>query len=64
MRFITVLLFSILAAFALIPSAFWPALKALSLVVVFLAFDLAFLVTNLVKFFSGGYVPVLIDGKG
>ena len=38
----------------------WPVWKALSLLLVFLSFDLAFLMANLTKFTSGGYVPVLI----
>ena len=38
----------------------WPLWKALSLLVLFLSFDLAFLIANLAKFLSGGYVPVLI----
>ncbi len=38
----------------------WSVAKALPLVVVFLALDLAFFGANLLKFFDGGYVPVLV----
>jgi KUP system potassium uptake protein len=38
----------------------WPMWKAVSLLLLFLTFDLAFLLANLTKFTSGGYVPVLI----
>ena len=37
----------------------WPQWKALPLLVVFLIFDSAFLIANLTKFLSGGYVPLL-----
>jgi KUP system potassium uptake protein len=38
----------------------WSRLKAGALLVLFLAFDIPFLVANLFKFFDGGYVPMLI----
>ncbi|XXR62626.1 KUP/HAK/KT family potassium transporter [Sorangium sp. So ce385] len=37
-----------------------PLAKALPLLLLFLAFDLPFLGANLLKFFQGGYVPVVI----
>jgi KUP system potassium uptake protein len=36
----------------------WPIWRALPLVAFFMAFDLAFLVANVSKFFAGGWVPV------
>ncbi|MGO9835062.1 MAG: potassium transporter Kup [Polyangiaceae bacterium] len=38
----------------------WPLWKALPLLVFFLSFDLPFLGANLLKFFDGGWVPVLL----
>jgi KUP system potassium uptake protein len=38
----------------------WSRLKAGALLVLFLSFDIPFLVANLFKFFDGGYVPMLI----
>jgi len=38
----------------------WSRMASLSVLVLFLSFDLPFLVANLFKFFDGGYVPVLI----
>ncbi len=38
----------------------WPLWKSLPLVGLFLAFDIPFLVANGLKFFEGGYVPVLV----
>jgi KUP system potassium uptake protein len=38
----------------------WPVHKALPLLLLFLVFDLAFFGANLLKFFDGGYVPMLI----
>lgn len=38
----------------------WSRLKAGSLLVLFLCFDVPFLVANLFKFLEGGYVPMLI----
>jgi KUP system potassium uptake protein len=38
----------------------WPLRKALPLYVLFLTIDLAFLGANLIKFFDGGFVPLLI----
>jgi KUP system potassium uptake protein len=38
----------------------WRAIRAVPLVVLFLALDLPFLAANLSKFFAGGYVPVAI----
>jgi KUP system potassium uptake protein len=38
----------------------WPLAKAVPLLVLFLALDLAFFGANLLKFFDGGYVPILI----
>jgi KUP system potassium uptake protein len=40
----------------------WSLGKALSLLFLFLAFDLPFLAANLGKFLDGGWVPVLIGG--
>lgn len=39
----------------------WSRMASLSVLVLFLSFDLPFLVANLFTFFDGGYVPVLID---
>lgn len=38
----------------------WPLYKAVPLYVMFLSIDLAFLVSNLLKFFDGGFVPLMI----
>jgi KUP system potassium uptake protein len=38
----------------------WPLRKALPLYALFLSIDLAFLVSNLLKFFDGGFVPLMI----
>jgi len=38
----------------------WPIFKALPLLLLFLSFDIPFLVANAAKFFHGGYVPVAI----
>src|SRR5262245_58825467 len=38
----------------------WSRLKAGTLLVLFLSFDVPFLLANLFKFFEGGYVPMLI----
>jgi KUP system potassium uptake protein len=38
----------------------WPAHVALPLVASFLAIDLAFLSSNVLKFFDGGFVPVVV----
>jgi KUP system potassium uptake protein len=38
----------------------WPLAKALPLLLFFLAFDLAFLGANALKFLDGGWVPILI----
>jgi KUP system potassium uptake protein len=38
----------------------WPLAKAVPLLVLFLGLDLAFFGANLLKFFDGGYVPILI----
>jgi KUP system potassium uptake protein len=38
----------------------WPLWRAAGLLVFFLAFDIPFFVANAVKFFHGGYVPILI----
>ncbi|UQA56728.1 potassium transporter Kup [Polyangium aurulentum] len=38
----------------------WPVHKALPLLLLFLVFDFAFFGANLLKFFDGGYVPMLI----
>jgi len=38
----------------------WPLAKALPLLVLFLSFDLPFFGANLLKFFEGGYVPILV----
>ncbi len=38
----------------------WPVHKALPLYILFMAVDLSFLAANLVKFFDGGFVPLLI----
>jgi KUP system potassium uptake protein len=47
--------------YAVVRSAWnWPRSRALPLVLVFLVFDLAFLIANLLKFLHGGYVPILL----
>ncbi len=38
----------------------WPVWKAGALLCLFLAFDIPFLAANVIKFWDGGYVPVLI----
>jgi KUP system potassium uptake protein len=38
----------------------WSRAKALPLLILFLAFDIPFFVSNLFKFLDGGYVPILI----
>jgi KUP system potassium uptake protein len=38
----------------------WPLLKALPLLILFLAWDLPFFASNLLKFMDGGYVPMLV----
>jgi KUP system potassium uptake protein len=38
----------------------WSRLKAGALLVLFLSFDVPFLLANLFKFFEGGYIPMLI----
>jgi KUP system potassium uptake protein len=38
----------------------WPLHRALPLLLVFLAFDIPFLVANAAKFLHGGYVPIVI----
>jgi len=38
----------------------WSLAKSLPLLVLFLAFDLPFFGANLLKFFEGGYVPILV----
>jgi KUP system potassium uptake protein len=38
----------------------WPLLKALPLLLLFLAWDLPFFGSNLLKFVDGGYVPILV----
>ncbi len=38
----------------------WPAWKSWALLLLFLAFDIPFLVANLLKFFDGGYLPVAV----
>jgi KUP system potassium uptake protein len=38
----------------------WPLWKALPLLVLFLAFDLPFFAANLLKFFDGGYIPIVV----
>jgi KUP system potassium uptake protein len=38
----------------------WPRAKALPLLVLFLSFDLPFFGANLLKFFDGGYVPIIV----
>jgi KUP system potassium uptake protein len=37
----------------------WPLWKSVALLLLFLSFDLPFLVANLFKFMEGGYVPIL-----
>ena len=38
----------------------WPVWKALPILLVFLAFDIPLFAANLLKFFEGGYVPVIV----
>jgi KUP system potassium uptake protein len=38
----------------------WPVTKAAPLLVLFLAFDIPFFASNILKFMDGGYVPVLV----
>jgi KUP system potassium uptake protein len=38
----------------------WPAWKSLPLLLLFLSFDLPFFAANLLKFFEGGYVPIVV----
>jgi KUP system potassium uptake protein len=38
----------------------WSALKALPVLLMFLSFDIPFLLSNTLKFVDGGYVPVLV----
>jgi KUP system potassium uptake protein len=38
----------------------WPRWKALPLLLLFLAFDVPFFGANLMKFFEGGYVPIVV----
>ncbi len=38
----------------------WPMWRTLPLLLLFLMFDLSFLTANLLKFFDGGYAPVLL----
>jgi KUP system potassium uptake protein len=38
----------------------WPPWRSLPLLVLFLSFDLPFLAANTLKFFDGGYVPILV----
>ena len=38
----------------------WPRWRALPLLVLFLSFDLPFFGANLLKFFDGGYVPIIV----
>jgi len=38
----------------------WPTWRSVSLLVLFLSFDVPFFVANLFKFADGGYVPVLV----
>ena len=38
----------------------WPVWKALPILLVFLAFDIPLFAANLLKFFDGGYVPVIV----
>jgi KUP system potassium uptake protein len=38
----------------------WPLWRALPLLVFFLAFDIPFFAANALKFFHGGYVPIVI----
>jgi KUP system potassium uptake protein len=41
----------------------WSRLKAGSILCLFLAFDIPFLIANMFKFFDGGYVPMLIGAS-
>jgi KUP system potassium uptake protein len=38
----------------------WPIWRALPIVALFLVFDVAFFGANLLKFFEGGYVPIMV----
>jgi len=38
----------------------WPRWKAVGLLVLFLSFDIPFLLANFLKFFDGGYLPFLV----
>jgi KUP system potassium uptake protein len=38
----------------------WPLWKAASALVFFLSFDLPFVAANMLKFFEGGYIPLLV----
>ena len=40
----------------------WPLGKALAVLLLFLAFDIPFVVANLSKFADGGYIPIIIGG--
>ena len=41
----------------------WPLEKAVPVLLLFLAFDIPFVIANLGKFADGGYVPILIGGS-
>ncbi len=50
-----------IAFFAVIRETWkWSALKSWTLLLLFLSFDVPFLVANLLKFFDGGYLPVAV----
>jgi len=50
-----------IAYFAVIRETWgWSRGKSLAILALFLSFDIPFLVANLVKFFDGGYLPVLV----
>jgi len=38
----------------------WPVWQALPLLILFLSFDIPFFAANLMKFFDGGYVPIVV----
>ncbi len=38
----------------------WPVWQALPLLILFLSFDIPFFAANLLKFFDGGYVPIVV----
>jgi KUP system potassium uptake protein len=38
----------------------WPAARSVPLLLLFLSFDLPFFGANLLKFFDGGYIPILV----